>query len=228
MIGFVRAASVVGCVVAMISCSSRDTSDAKQANDGGSPPDVSGEDIVAIARSFPEGGGVNLKGTGTPEDVTFRGALLEPKGVNGTHCSGFTFAVVMRAALDRNLLGNVDAVTIRSFQREWYGAVKGFEEEQAPIAMAAMGIGRSVRARDAQPGDFLQLWRRDRSGHSAVFLDWIKREGKVIGVKYRSSQSTTGGIGDNIEYFSTSGMTGASVDPERFYVGRLNPPRAKS
>ena len=78
-----------------------------------------------------------------------------------------------------------------------------------------------MSADDAQPGDFLQFWRT-KSGHSVVFLDWIDRDGKRVGFKYRSSQGSTKGIGDHAEYFKDSGVAGGEVDRNRMYFGRLN------
>ena len=59
-------------------------------------------DVVEIAHAIKDGGGYEWKGTGVPEDIRFNGERILAKG-QSTYCSGFTFAVVMRAASERGL-----------------------------------------------------------------------------------------------------------------------------
>src|SRR5262245_29657151 len=47
--------------------------------------------VLKIARSYPDGGGYALKGTGVPEAVEFDGEQILSKAVPTTYCSGFTF-----------------------------------------------------------------------------------------------------------------------------------------
>jgi hypothetical protein len=181
--------------------------------------------VVRVARTFPDGGGYNTKwaGSGTPEEIRFKDTRILAKGENGTYCCGFTFNVVMKAAGEAGLLKDKSADEIKRFQKDWYGAVKDKEtaERQCAIALEHLGIGKQVSPDDAQPGDFLQFWRT-KSGHSVVFLKWVERDGKRIGVTYRSSQGSTDGVGDKTEYFKDSGEEKAEVDPSRMYFGRLN------
>src|SRR5690606_21239996 len=109
------------------------------------------------------------------------------------------------------------------FQKEWYGAVDAPEmrEKQCALAVGNLGIGHQVSMDEAEPGDFAQLWR-GRGGHSVVFLGWILDEaGEKTGLKYRSSQTSTDGIGNNIEYFRDSKAGKGQVDPKRIYFARL-------
>jgi hypothetical protein len=182
----------------------------------GQPPSV-----IEVARSFPDGGGYEWKGSGVPEEIRFGDTQILPKG-KSTYCSGFTFAVVMKAAEDRSLLRDKKVDQIRAFQKEWYGATKESGETQCAFALKKLGIGRPIKIKDARPGDFLQLWRTNKSGHSVVFLEWVTEGDRPIGVKYRSSQTATKGIGDRVEYFDgIEGKKGA-VDLKRLYFGRLN------
>jgi hypothetical protein len=178
-------------------------------------------DVVAIARAFPDGGGYEWKGTGVPEDVRFADKVILAKG-KATYCSGFTFAVAMKAASERGLLKGKTVEQIRAFQKEWYGANKESGETQCAYAMEKLGIGKSVAIKDAKPGDFLQLWRMNKSGHSVVFLEWVTDAGKPIGIKYRSTQTSTNGIGDRVESFADIRDKKGSVDPKRLYFCRLN------
>ena len=177
-------------------------------------------DVLAVARAFPDGGGYEWKGSGVPEEVLFDGKIILPKG-KATYCSGFTFAVAMKAAAERGLLKNKTIEQVRDFQNDWYGATKDSRETQCAYALEKLGIGKPVAIKDAKPGDFLQLWRTNKSGHSVVFLDWITDAGRPIGVKYRSTQTSTNGIGDRTEYFTGIPGKKGSVDPKRLHFGRL-------
>ena len=180
-----------------------------------------GWDVVTVARSFPDGGSYELRGSGVPEDVRFGSITILGKG-KSTYCSGFTFAVVMQAATERGLLKKKSVDQIRAFQKEWYGATKESKQTQCAYAIEKLGIGKPIEFKNARRGDFLQLWRTSGSGHSVVFLEWIKAGGSPIGVKYRSSQPATKGIGDNTEYFSNITGHKGTVDPKRMYFCRLN------
>jgi hypothetical protein len=180
-----------------------------------------GGTTIEIARSFPDGGGYQWKGTGVPEEILFKGERILAKGER-TYCSGFTFAVVMKAAAERRLLQDKSVEQVRRFQKQWYGATEESSETQCAYAVEALGIGRSVSPEEAQPGDFLQLWRTNGSGHSVLFLDWVVQDGRRIGVKYRSSQTATNGIGDHTEYFVAVAEKNGKVDPQRLYFARLH------
>jgi hypothetical protein len=182
--------------------------------------------VIRAARSYADGGVYSLKwgGTGCPEEVTFKGERILGKGTEGTYCCGFTFAVAMKAAGEIGLLKDKSVDEVRQLQKEWYGAVKDQEtrEKQCAVAVAHLGIGQTVSPADAQPGDFMQLWRTTKTGHSVVFLEWVIKDGKPIGFTYRSSQESTKGIGDKTEYFSDVPGKRGKVLRERIYFGRFN------
>jgi cell wall-associated NlpC family hydrolase len=185
-------------------------------------PVAAGEDVLQIARSFSDGGQYKWKGSGTPEAIVFKEETILSASAEGTYCSGFTFAVVMRAAARRGLLEDKTVDQIRRFQKQWYGATKESAEVQAAFAMENLGIGRTVSHEEARPGDFLQFWREDKSGHSVVFLAWIEEDGRKAGFRYRSTQKSTDGIGDRTEYFSDSPDGRGRVARDRTYFARLN------
>jgi hypothetical protein len=48
----------------------------------------------------------------------------------------------------------------------------------------------------------VQLWRWSGSGHSVIFVNWVRDENQQItGMRYWSSQRATNGIGYRTEYF---------------------------
>jgi hypothetical protein len=178
-------------------------------------------DIVGIAQAFPDGGGYEWKGTGVPQEIRFKGERILEKGEH-TYCSGYTFAVVMKAASDRALLRDKSVDDIRKFQKQWYGATPESAETQCALAIEELGIGQPIAREQAKPGDFLQLWRTNGSGHSVVFLEWVTEGGAPVGVKYRSSQKATNGIGDRVEYFAGVPNKNGLVDRKRMHFCRLN------
>ena len=183
----------------------------------------SGNSLLEIARSYPDGGGYDSswKGSGVPAEICFKDERILSKG-RGSYCCGFTFAVAMDAATRRGLLRDKSIDQVRAFQKQWYGATADSREIQCALAAKTIGIGERIDPEMAQPGDFLQFWRTNKSGHSVVFLEWIAEGGERIGLKYRSSQGSTKGIGDRVEYFANVKGKDGAVDPKRMYFCRLN------
>ncbi|MEM7624677.1 MAG: hypothetical protein AAF333_03505 [Planctomycetota bacterium] len=182
--------------------------------------------VLEIAYRF-AGGQYNKdwSGSGTPVAIEHKGQTILDEGTDGTYCCGYTFTVVMIAAEERGLLKNKSVEQVERFQKMWYGAVgdqtprdRRIQERQVAMAMPALKVGRAVKPADAQPGDFLQFWRTE-SGHSVIFLGWLKEDGQRVGVRYRSSQGSTYGIGDAEERFQNHG---GKVDPRRMYFARLD------
>src|SRR5688572_33435891 len=77
-------------------------------------------DVEAISRTFPDGGGYNVKwgGSGTPQEIRFKDARILAKGTDGTYCCGFTFNVVMKAAGEAGLLKDKTVEQVKRFQKE--------------------------------------------------------------------------------------------------------------
>ena len=123
---------------------------------------------------------------------------------------------------ERGLLARQTADEVRAFQKQWYGATEESREIQCALAVEKLGIGERIEPDEARPGDFLQFWRTNKSGHSVVFLEWVEEDGRRVGFKYRSSQGSTKGIGDRVEYFADADGKEGLVDRERMYFCRLN------
>ncbi len=77
---------------------------------------------------------------------------------------------------------------------------------------------------DAVAGDFCQIWRKSGSGHSVVLIEKINKNGKVVALRYYSSNAgrnqTTGrtGAGEGTEYYSDSG---GGMLRDKTYFARL-------
>ncbi|MCO6046036.1 hypothetical protein NG895_19220 [Aeoliella sp. ICT_H6.2] len=181
-------------------------------------------DVLEIAYSYKDGGTYQWKGSGVPEELCFAGEQILPKG-EGTFCCGYTLSVVFKAAERRGLLEEKSIDDIRQLHKFWYGNSEASKETLVQYALEQLKLGQAIELDDAQPGDFAQFWRSNKSGHSVVFLEWVVDQGQRIGVKYRSSQKLTDGIGDRVEYFSDADGRHGKIDRDRFYIVRLNKPK---
>ncbi|MBX3432103.1 MAG: hypothetical protein KF847_02025 [Pirellulales bacterium] len=178
---------------------------------------------LVVANSIPDGGGYVWKdSTGVPRTIRHAGQIVLEKQPRGTYCSGFTFAVAMETLERRGLLRDKSFAQVKQFQREWYGAAEDAGEKQCALAVKRLGVGREVRLADARPGDFVQLWRTDKSGHSVVLAELVREEGAIVGLKYRSSQKLTDGVGDRVERFADAPGRQGKLDRKRIYVARLD------
>ncbi len=73
-------------------------------------------------------------------------------------------------------------------------------------ALEALGMGQRVSPEAALPGDFVQLWRHNRSGHSVIFVAWaLNPQGERVGIHYWSTQEATNGIGFAAEALGSEG-----------------------
>jgi hypothetical protein len=180
--------------------------------------------VLDVARSYKDGGGyVWEAGSGAPRTINFEGETLLAAQEKGTYCSGFTFSVAMQAAVERGLLKGKKLDDVRRFQKEWYGVPKEAQETQCALAVERLGIGRRVKdLEEARPGDFVQIWRTNKSGHSVVLVEPVREDGKLVGLRYRSSQKATDGIGERVEYFADVAGHDGKVDRARTYVARLD------
>lgn len=179
-------------------------------------------DVIDVARSFPDGGGYHWESgsTGVKEPVNFKGDCLLEATEEGSFCCGYTFAVAMRVAEERGLLADKSVDDAKRFLKDWYGAPGG-DKTLVVLAVENLGVGEAVSFEDAQPGDFVQLWRAGGSGHSVIFLKWIEEDGQKVGFRYRSSQKATDGIGDRTEYFSDAPGLNGRVLRDQTYACRL-------
>jgi hypothetical protein len=84
----------------------------------------------------------------------------------------------------------------------WYIEAAG---DSPQLGIVSYGLGKKIdKLEDARPGDFLDFSRNNKSGHSVIFIDWVKDEGgKIVGFKYFSSNS--GGVGYGTERFEDCG-----------------------
>ncbi len=145
---------------------------------------------------------------GTTRDLDYGGSRIatgDPQ--KRAYCCGITFEVFFRsferwcAETKRPFrIGSLDAGGLTRFRQRWYGIGSG--RGLVTDALEADGIGARVAdPEQARPGDFAQLWRKNGSGHSVIFLEWVR---------------DAGGARTGISYWSANGGRGISRATETF------------
>jgi hypothetical protein len=165
---------------------------------------------------------------GCTEDLYFGGEkVMEGEPGRRTFCCGLTLEVFVKAYntwLEQHPEAEA-AITPSDwseFQRLWF--VPAVNESGPSAAIESFGLGRTIDKPEVRPGDFVQIWRRQGSGHSVIFLDWERGEsGQVTGFRYWSSQPSTDGIAVNTEHFAPVDAERGVAD-EHTHWGRVDPP----
>jgi hypothetical protein len=162
---------------------------------------------------------------GCTRDLEYRGEVFASGDPEGrAYCCGLTFEVFLEAWrlwCHRNgrpwRIGDLDVDGVRRLQREWFGSASDKTCLRTALVDNELGV-RIEKFADARPGDFVQLWRKNGSGHSVVFLDWVREDDEIVGLRYWSTQPSTRGIGERVEYFDR-GEKGLLRD--EFYLCRV-------
>ncbi len=150
---------------------------------------------------------------GATQDIFYKGRVVSKAHPNGSRCSyccGLTFEVFVRAMKLRNQQKGLDQDDFNGMTFDdlfnmlqiWFIEGKGDSPQKA---IEYYGLGRKITDWDeAKPGDFCDLSRSNATGHSVIFIGWVRDpDGKITGLEYFSSNSR--GVGYLTEYFSDSG-----------------------
>lgn len=176
------------------------------------------EAFLRQSQAYPEQGGYVWSSTGCPEALVRGNDTLLRKSKAGTYCSGFTFTVFFRVMNSIGAFDTLSIIDLKSIQQDWYGNTGPSAERQSVYVMEKWNLGAQIEMDQARPGDFVQFWRNNNTGHSALFLNWIRDgSGTITGLKYRSSQRPTNGIGERTEPI---GDQSRALNPKRIYLGR--------
>ena len=171
--------------------------------------------------------------SGMPIDIYFKSEnpIFKKPSDGSTYCTGYTFAVGFITCLNRGLLSDFTDAGIKKMQEVWnVGDAKTYPKLCVDAIAnnkfsTSKTLGKEVTVENAKEGDFCQIWRNTGSGHSVIVLEMIKKEGKIVGIKYYSSNSKINpntqrsGPGENTEYFSDSG---GKVIRNKTYFARVN------
>lgn len=170
---------------------------------------------------------------GVTENLFYGDRLLakaHPSGTRYSHCSGITFEVFFKAMQARNRklglspddFNGMSFDNLFDFLLTWYVANGPKRTSNIEVAVEKYGIGTKIsRLNDAKRGDFMDISRRNGTGHTVVFQNWVRdSQGKITGVRYWSSQGSTNGVGYHTETFDHSG---GNVLSNQVYIARVLP-----
>ncbi len=169
---------------------------------------------------------------GNTRDLYYQGKLFSPGDPKGRcYCCGLTFEVLFRAwkawckKKKRPFqVDHLDFDQLKAFRAHFFGS--NGDLKCAGGAIPAWGLGFAVPPMKARPGDFVQFWRlpkkgRRPSGHSVIFLGWVKGRGRrPKALRYWSTQGATKGIGVREEKVGGPG----GVDLSRVFAARVGWP----
>ena len=163
---------------------------------------------------------------GVTEDLVYQGRVVAKGHPNKTLCSnccGLTFEIFFRSMRLRNIRKGLDPSDFNSMMWDdlfnmmliWFIVGKGDSPREA---IDYYGLGTKIMDwEQAKPGDFMDISRNNGSGHSVIFIEWVRdAKGGITGLKYFSSNSR--GVGYATEYFSDSG---GKVMREHIHIGRV-------
>ena len=157
---------------------------------------------------------------GVTEDISYQGMVLlraHPSGNRASHCVGVTFEVFFKAMQQRNQdaglrTSDFNGLTfeqMQDFMLTWYVANGPKPESNVAAAVARYGLGTQIYLlQNAKAGDFIDVSRENLTGHTAVFIKWVWKDGEIIGLRYWSSQGSANGVSYNTEYFNLPDANG--------------------
>lgn len=172
---------------------------------------------------------------GVTQNIYFKDKLLlrgNPNGNRASHCVGITFEVFFKAMVERNEKLGIEAYDFNGltydqlydFVLTWYVASSNKNTHNLTVALERYGLGTRIHNfEDARPGDFIDFSRENYTGHTVVLINWIRDNGKIVGLKYWSSQQSTKGISYNEEYFNITKPNGekyGNVIMDMVFIGR--------
>lgn len=190
--------------------------------------------VLEIMKSYPTDGSmpydwVDESGYyGITQDLLYLDQLFVKGDIKKrSYCSGITFEVFFQAYQAYNAangfkqIGALDSVEkMEEFRLKWYGV--GGDRRTIKHALEWSGLGYQVTdLNQVTPGDFVQIWRHNGSGHTVIFINWIKdTEGQILGFNYWSSNT---GLGPSYreEYFGDSGR--AMILHETYFMKVTDP-----
>ena len=112
----------------------------------------------------------------------------------------------------------VDEVYLGEFYQYWQGwGVADYAS--AADALVTQGLGEELfedQWDDVMPGDFVNIWRTDGSGHSVIFVSWLEEDGVKVGLRYYGCNTSGETCPDSGDPANRWGFSGPSYNEEYF------------
>lgn len=175
---------------------------------------------------------------GVTEDIYYNGQLIlkaNPAGDKASNCTGITFEVFFKAMQKRNKELGIPVDDFNGMSKDelfdmaltWFVANGSKSQSNLAVALEKYGLGTRINDLEkVRPGDFIDLSRENNSGHTAIFINWIREGEKIIGLKFWSSQGSTDGISYKEEYFNIRDKNGnkyGGVRMDNLHIARVSP-----
>lgn len=136
---------------------------------------------------------------GVTRDLIYQGVTIaKADEKKNTYCCGLTFEVWFRLFTER-LLVVLPASEFKKIRADWFvatgkrmGSVDALIDRKLGDQVYISGDPKKVLT--PKPGDFMQIWRENGSGHSVIYLGHNDKS-----VTYWSTQPSTNGIGTRTE-----------------------------
>ena len=160
------------------------------------------DQIVALVGSYPLDGRhpygwvPDQHTDGVSQPLVWEGVTLgEPDEERSVHCSGITFEVYVQALSQSAPVQPPTGEMLLDLKEDWY--IRQGTRSGPVDALASRGLGVPIATLDdLQPGDFVQFWRNNGNGHSAIFIEHTRyRSGAVRGLVFWSAQGSSEGLG---------------------------------
>lgn len=179
------------------------------------PHDDLNIEVLKVMRQYPIDGSYTYwwpkdsSWEGTTQDIVYRGQKIctgDPQ--KRSYCCGLIFEVYMKACERILLARDFSADDAHELRLRFFGDSKLTRDTRRLVqhALVSRGLGTAVAQEDARQGDFVQFWRHSGSGHQAIFIEWMRKKGAIVGLRYWSTQKSTNGIGVNVERIDNEGI----------------------
>jgi hypothetical protein len=194
--------------------------------------------VLKVIEAYPKDGSYPYRCIRQPEYDLYNGvtqniyyksrivAKAHPNNTRCSYCCGLTFEVFVRAMKERNIQKGLDPDNFNGMSffdlfnllQLWYIEGAGDSPQKG---IESYGLGKRIdNWEDMKAGDFLDYSRNNKTGHSVIFIEWVRDDkNKITGFKYFSSNSS--GVGYGTEYFHDSGVEGGKVLRKWFRPARI-------
>ena len=158
------------------------------------------KDVLEQISTIPSGGGYSLKGSATNVPLKMGSTTISNPRAKTSFCTGATYTVAMKVFQKHNVFDKMSEEKKQNFTLQqndnlgFWGAWNN-NYEGAGDANRLIKFGDSIASLDrACAGDFVNFNRKNKSGHSVVYLG--QEDGKIY---YWSSNKSTKGFGVSCE-----------------------------
>ncbi len=150
-------------------------------------------------------------GSGVTQTISYRDTVIVENtetDPNTAFCCGLTYQAFMKGMKSFNRKHNIETIfalsesEMRDFFNLWYVSrhADGYWYGAGDALWKYQGGYPITSMHELKKGDFVQIWRRNGSGHSVIFDSWrLDEAGQPVEMRYWSTQGSTDGINFNVE-----------------------------